>query len=71
MNNIRIKRKEARITQTELAKKLGVGQSAVAMWETGRGYPKTELLSKIALVLNCTVDELLKEERTNGKEGLS
>ena len=62
MINIKEKRKQANITQSELAASIGVGQSAVAMWETGASHPRVELLPKIASVLNCTVDDLLKQE---------
>lgn len=58
--NIKERRKQANITQSELAASIGVGQSAVAMWETGASLPRAELLPKIASVLNCTVDDLLK-----------
>ena len=60
MINIKEKRKQANITQSELAASIGVGQSAVAMWETGASHPRVELLPKIASVLNCTVDDLLR-----------
>ena len=56
------KRKEKGITQNELAVAIGVGQSTVAMWETGQAYPRAALLPKIAQVLGCTVDELLQEK---------
>ena len=56
------KRKAAGFTQNDLAEALGVGQSTVAMWETGQAYPRAALLPKIAQVLGCTVDELLAEQ---------
>lgn len=54
-------RKKAGLTQMELAKKLGVVQSAVATWESGEGYPAASRLIEIAAALNCTVDDLLRE----------
>ena len=63
MNNIKQLRIKKELTQTQLAKKLRVGQSAVGMWETGKTQPKTSTLPKLAKALDCTIDELLKEER--------
>ena len=56
------KRKAAGITQIELSEALEVAQSTVAMWETGKAYPRAALLPKIAQILGCTVDELLSEQ---------
>lgn len=54
-------RKTASLTQEQVAAYLGVGQSAVSMWESGASKPRAETLKKLADLLNCTVDELLKE----------
>lgn len=56
-------RKKKGITQAEMAKQLGVKQSTVSMWETGKTMPKTKRMRKLAEVLNCTLDDLLKEEK--------
>ncbi len=48
-------------TQVELARKLKIAQSTVAMWETGKSVPKTKMLQTLAEILECSVDELLKE----------
>lgn len=55
------KRKAAGITQNDLADALCIDRSTIAKWETGKAYPRAALLPKIAQVLGCTVDELLKE----------
>jgi transcriptional regulator with XRE-family HTH domain len=67
---IREIRKERGMTQKELAQMVGVDQSAVAQWETGTSGPHRNKLSKLAQALECTVDDLLKEEyggENNGK----
>ena len=46
-------------TQEEVAKLLGITQQNIAMYEAGRGAPKTKDLKRIAGVLGVTVDELL------------
>jgi transcriptional regulator with XRE-family HTH domain len=47
-------------TQMDLAKRMGVTQGAVSQWETGTSLPRADLLPKLADVLGCTVDELLR-----------
>lgn len=55
-------RKEKGISQCDLALSLGVTQGAVSMWESGACMPSSKKLLKLAVVLGCTVDELLKGE---------
>ena len=55
-------RKRAGLTQLELAAKMGVSGGAVAQWETNAAAPTASKLPKLAAILGCTIDELLKEE---------
>ncbi len=52
-------RSENGITQKVLADKLGIKQSAIAMWETGKSKPRTDDLYAIAAVLDVPVDKVL------------
>ena len=52
-------RKQVGITQSALAIRLGVTQSTLAMWETGKSRPRLVDLSKIASVLNVPVERVL------------
>ena len=60
LTKIKEMRKRINMTQGDLADQLSVTQGAVSQWETGLTNPSLETLVKIAEVLNCTVDELLK-----------
>lgn len=51
------------LTQMELAQKLGVSAVSVCKWETGKTFPSSKRLKRVAEALNTTVSELLKEER--------
>ncbi len=53
-------RKKAGLTQHEAAKKLGVSQSTIAMWEVGANAPRAGLFQKIAEVYSCTVAEIFE-----------
>jgi DNA-binding XRE family transcriptional regulator len=63
MQNIKVMRERASLTQVELAKMLGVGQSTIAMWETGESAPRAALLPKIAELLKCSIDELFESDK--------
>ena len=52
-------RKEAGITQQELAEKLNVTAKAVSRWETGKGYPDVTFLPEISKIFNVSVNEIL------------
>ena len=51
------------LAQWQLAEMLGVKQESVAQWETGKTSPKFSRLADIANALNCTVDDLVKQDR--------
>ena len=68
---IRKYRKEAGITQEEMAKRLGVTTPAVNKWENNNTMPDVTLLAPIARLLNITTDTLLsfREELTSEEIG--
>ena len=58
---IKSARRKLGISQTELAKKLGVGQSTVAMWETGKNKPEYGKLLALAEVFGMKISALAGE----------
>ena len=52
-------RKDAGLTQVDVANKLGISQPAYASWERGVKKPTQENLVKIAQILNVSVDYLV------------
>ena len=54
-------RKQASLSQEQLAEKLGVSRSAVAKWETDNGIPDVGNLKVIAQLLNVSIDYLLDD----------
>jgi len=55
-------RKQAKLTQKELADKLGVSDKLISKWETGNGMPDISLLNELCSILNISVNELLSGE---------
>ena len=60
--NLKEKRVLANITQTELAERMGVSQTAIALWENGRAMPSSDKLPMLAKIFGCTIDELFASE---------
>lgn len=56
---IRSLREKNRLTQSELADRIGVSDKAVSRWETGKGYPDITLLEPLAEALMISTAELL------------
>ena len=52
-------RKQHHLTQKELADMLFVTDKAVSKWERGLSSPDSSILSKLAFILNCEVDDLV------------
>ncbi len=52
------------LTQFELAKKMGVSQATVGMWETGERTPRSSKIPKLAEVLGCSIPDLFKVEKS-------
>ncbi len=61
-------RKQAHLTQVELASKLGIVQSSYADWERGKKKPTQENLVKIAQILNVSVDYLVGNSEEKADE---
>ena len=62
MKHLGARRKAVHMTQDQLAERLGVKRSALAMWESGANTPPTKYLLDLAKVLNCSVETLLRDE---------
>lgn len=52
-------REKAKITQLQLAEKIGVSDKTISKWETGKGYPDITLLEPIANALSVSISELI------------
>jgi putative transcriptional regulator len=61
-NTLRVERAIVRVTQAELAEKVGVSRQAINSIETGKYVPSTILAIKLARVFNKTVEEIFKLE---------
>lgn len=63
-NQITILRKEAGMSQSQLAKKLNVGPSAVGMYEQGRRTPAIDILIQMSKLFEVSLDYLITGTET-------
>ena len=57
--NLRQLMKECGVNQVQLAKDIGVAQSAISAWLNGKKEPSILSLWLLADYFNCNVDELI------------
>ena len=61
-------RKDKKMTQSELAEKLGVTDKSIGNWENGRNMPDLSLFKPLCKELDITINELLSGERLKKEE---
>ena len=57
--NLKESRKLSGLTQKQVATALNVVESCYANWEQGRTEPNIEMLRKLGLIFNVSIDELI------------
>lgn len=63
-------RKRTKLSQEELAARVGVSRQAVSKWELGTATPELDKLAALAKTFGVTADELLsQEEPETGRTG--
>lgn len=60
-------REDRKLTQAELAAKIGVSSKTVSKWETAKGLPVISLLQPLAQALGICVIELMNGEHITNK----
>ena len=55
-------RKEKKLTQAQLAERLGITDKAVSKWERGLSLPDSSIMLELCTLLDITVNELLSGE---------
>ena len=61
-------RKNAGLSQDQLADRIGVSRQAVSKWERGEASPDTDNLIALSEVYNVTLDELIKGKKTESSD---
>ena len=64
-NNVRVERAIARLTQQQLADRVGVSRQTINAMEAGKYIPSTVLSLKISEVFGKTVNEIFQLEESD------
>ncbi len=64
-NNLRVERAILRLTQDELARRIGVSRQTINAMEAGKYVPSTVLALKLARVLGKPVEQFFELEETD------
>lgn len=64
-------RKEAGLSQEELAEQLGVSRQAVSRWENDNGYPEMEKIIRLSQIYQVSLDYLVGNEQEKSGEDIS
>lgn len=69
---IRAERNRMRLTQTQLATRIGVERTMVSLYESGGSTPPSDVLAKLAAALQVSADYLLglSKQQTMNVDGL-
>ena len=69
-NNIKKIRKSKKITQSELAEKIGIEVKSLSLVETGKGFMSSKTLEKLSFILNTPVKNFFEEPNSNDSDTL-
>lgn len=67
-NFISEKRKEKKLTQSELAEKLGITDRAISKWERGICLPDAGTMPELCEILNISINDLFSGEKVDMKD---
>ena len=64
-DNLKRVRKMRKISQEDLADKLGVSRQSVSKWETGENYPSMTNIMCLCTIFKCNINELVHEDMSD------
>ena len=59
--NLKALREKKNLSQEDLARKLQISRQSISKWEQGISYPSILYLVPLTRILDCTLEELLKD----------
>ena len=59
--NLKILRKNKKISQEELAEKVGVTRQSVSKWEVGDAYPEMSNIVALCSIFKCNINDLIND----------
>ena len=60
-DNLKKLRKSKKISQEQLAEKVGVSRQSVSKWETGESYPEMNNILELCKIFHCHINDLVND----------
>ena len=64
-DNLKLIRKNKKMSQEQLAEKMNVSRQSVSKWETGEAYPEMNNILELCKILNCKINDLVHTDMTD------
>lgn len=65
---IKLYRKQCKLTQEQLAQKIGTTQDTISLWELGKSKPDFDSIRQLCIIFGISADELLEIETENQRK---
>lgn len=67
-DNLKRIREDRNLTQDDIAREIGISRQSVSKWENGVAKPDLETISKLCIILNCSLEDLVNGEQPTKKK---
>ena len=67
-DNLKRIREDRNLTQDDIAREIGISRQSVSKWENGVAEPDLETISKLCIILNCSLEDLVNGEQPTEKK---
>lgn len=64
-DNLKTIRKNNKMSQEQLAEKVGVSRQSVSKWENGEAYPEMHNILQLCKIFNCKINDLVHTEMSD------
>ena len=64
-DNLKIIRKNKKMSQEQLAEKVGVSRQSVSKWETGEAYPEMNNILELCKIFNCKINDIVHTDMSD------
>ena len=64
-DNLKLIRKNKKMSQEQLAEKMNVSRQSVSKWETGEAYPEMNNILELCKIFNCKINDLVHTDMTD------
>ena len=64
-DNLKSLRKSKKVSQEELAERLGVSRQSISKWETGENYPSMNNIMCLCDIFHCKINDIVHEDFTD------